>query len=753
MEVEHPHGMREAEPGSSGSDPRVAAAFVSRAKAWHGEGRLDNAEREYRAALAAQPDHREALRFYGILQQQRGNLADAEALLLRAAALAPDADVLADLGAVFAARGGLDAALAQFDAALALDRLHVPSLVRRGNALMGLRRVEPALDAYDRALAVSPLLSDALCNRGSALRALGRLQEALDSYARALTVDPRSFESHCNLGNVLRDLHRYAEALLNYDRALSIVPNQPQVLSARGRTLIDLDRPKDALASFNEAIATQPDFVEALYNSAVALERLGRPQEALQRCARVLALEPGHAKAHATRGNALLHLKQFDDALQAYARALELEPGSPDALCNQGTALRELGRHDEALQCYDAALARAAQLPQAWCNRGNVLQEQQRFDAALESFDRALALDPSYVTAWFNRGSALFEMHRFDDALAAHDRALALDPHHVDAHFAQGFILLRQGDFERGWSKYEWRLRNPGNEHAERVFAQPRWSGDTPLDGRTILIYAEQGFGDTLQFCRYATLLRDAGARVVLEVQPALRALMGSLSGPAEVIAAGDAPPPFDCHCPLPSLPFSFGTGLPTIPARTPYLHADPALARQWADRLGERRRPRVGLAWSGNPGHRNDRHRSMDFSMFAPLLDLDVEWISVQKDARAQDAALLARTPVRRFDADLRDFSDTAALIRSLDLVVTVDTSVAHLTGALGRPVWILLPHLSEWRWLTGRDDSPWYPDARLFRQTRTGDWPHVVEAVRGALAERMRQDGFSRAEPAGRI
>ncbi|WP_230972111.1 tetratricopeptide repeat protein [Burkholderia pseudomultivorans] len=736
MEVEYPHRAAAGAPTAGASDIPKRAANLSRARDWHAAGRFDDAAREYEGVLASEPDRPDALHLYGVLQHQRGNMADAKRLMRRAVSLAPAAGPLSDLGVLLAADGDLDAALAQFEAALQLDPSHVATLVRRGNAMIGVRRYAAALADYDRALNVSPLLLDALCNRGAALRALGRLQDALDTYERALTVDPRSFESLYNLGNVLRDLQRPADALIHYERALELAPNHPDILSVKGRTLVDLGRPKEALASFNEVIATRPDSVEALYNSAVALERLGRAEEALQRCDRVLKLDPRHAKAHATRGNALLHLKRPEDALADYTRALDIEPGAIDVLCNQGTALRELERYDAALQSYDAALAANAAFAQAWCNRGNVLQDLHRYDEALASFDRALAINPQYATAWFNRGSVLLDMLRFDDALASFDQAIVFEPNYVDAHFAQGFIHLRRGDFARGWPKYEWRLRDPKSEHRDRVFARPRWTGAESLDGRTILIHAEQGFGDTIQFCRYAQQVADAGARVVLEVQPALRSLMASLCGPAQVVARGEPLPAYDFHCPLLSLPFAFQTDAATIPGRTPYLHADPERVRSWENRLGARRRLRVGLAWSGNPDHRNDRNRSIGLAELLPLLDLDVEWISLQKVVHERDAAWLEQAPIGSFDTELRDFSDTAALIRALDLVVSVDTAVAHLAGALDRPVWILVTHLSEWRWMSERDDSPWYPSARLFRQSAPGRWPDVIDAVRTEIA-----------------
>ena len=713
----------------------LAAAKIAAAKELHVKGEFDEAARQYEAMLEHTPDHAEVLHLYGVVQFQRGHAQQAEQLLRRAVALGSDPMMLADLGAVVSTDGRIDEALSHFNAALAIDPYHVHTLVRLGNTLIGLKRHEQALSAYDRALAAAPLTLDALCNRGSALRALRRHEEALQTYDRALTVDARSFESYYNRGHVLRDLKRHAEALHSYDRAIALLPGNVVMLSARGMTLVDLGRYGEALESFNQAIAIQPDFVEALYNSVVALERLGRATEAIQRCDRVLALEPGHWRALASRGNALLHLKAYDEAVLAYDDALAAMPRATDVLCNRGTALRFLRRYDEALQSYDAALQLDPSLAEAWNNRSNVLQDQHRYDEAMNALDRAIALRPTHATSWMNRGNVFYEMDRLDAAIDAYDEAIRFDPDYRDAHFARGSLYLALGDFARGWLDYEWRARDPEGELNRRTFPQPLWRGDAPLEGRSILVHAEQGFGDTLQFCRYVSLLNKRGAEVVLEVQPAMRALAATLRTPVRVIAAGEPLPPTNFHVPLLSLPLAFGTRLQTIPAEVPYLHPDPQCVQQWQASLGDKRLPRVGLAWAGNPAHRNDHNRSLSLETLLPLLDHQVEWISLQKAVPVRDFDALAAAPLRRFESGLADFADTAALMQSLDLVISVDTAVAHLAGALGRPVWILLAAPAEWRWLRGRDDSPWYPSARLFRQTRPGEWADVVGALALAL------------------
>ncbi|WP_081333530.1 tetratricopeptide repeat protein [Burkholderia territorii] len=738
--VEHRH---DAHAGASGNGARgqwQSAAILGRAQQSHGAGRFDDAARDYLAVLANEPDHPQALHLYGVLQFQRGAVGEAEALLRRSISIDASARALSDLGAIVGESGRVDEALDHFAAALRAAPDDVQTLVRRGNTLIAQHRYDDALAAFDRALAVSPLVLDALCNRGAALRALGRLDDALDTYDRALMVDPRSCESWFNRGLVLRALQRPADALHCFDRANALRPGVATIQAERGRALVDLDRVNEALAAFNDAIAADPARLDVLHDSAVALERLGRADEALLRCERVLALDANHVPALASRGNALLQMRRYDDALDSYARALAIEPRSADLLCNRGTALRHLKRFDEALSCYDAALAIDPHFAEAWTNRGSVLQDLHRRDEAAASLDRALALRPEHATNWLNRGNLHADHAQADDALAAYERALALRPDYVDAHVARASLHLMEGDFERGWPAYEWRLHDAQLARQVRPFTQPAWRGDEPLDGRTILIHAEQGYGDTLQFCRYVPLVAARGARVVLEVQPPLRALMASLDGTAAVVSRGEPLPAFDCHVPLPSLPYAFRTDARTIPSAAAYLHADPHRVREWEALLGARRRPRIGLAWAGNPEHRNDHHRSIDLARFAPLFDLDVDWVSLQKPVRERNLGELADSPLRRVDDALGDFADTAALIGALDVVIAVDSAVAHLAGALGRPVWILLPDPPEWRWMRARGDSPWYPSARLFRQSSPGHWRAVIDAVRDAIAAMTR-------------
>jgi tetratricopeptide (TPR) repeat protein len=611
-------------------------------------------------------------------------------------------------------------------------------LNNRGNALYGLKRFEEAVANYDRALAVQPDNAETLTNRGVSLYALGRFAEALESYDRALALQPALLVALSNRGNTLKELKRFEDALASYDRALVLRPDYAEAHYNRGNALHALGRFEEALASYDRALALGPDYVEALGNRGVTLHRLQRFEEALVSYDRALAGRPNDAEALDNRGVTLNALARFEEALASYERALARRPDWAQALTNRGVTFNALRRFDEALASYDRALALRPDDAEALSNRGHTLHTLNRFEAALASCDHALALRPDYAEAHYNRSVTLRALRRFDEALASCSRALAVRPNYAEVHFNEACCRLVTGDFDRGWEKTEWRWDIGPSKNANRNFVQPLWTGSDETAGKTILLHAEQGLGDTIQFCRYAPRVAERGARVILEVQKPLHELMSTLPGAAQIVSRGDPLPDFDLHCPLLSLPRAFATRLETIPRKTPYLRASPQAVTDWNDRLGARNRPRIGLAWSGNPTHLDDHNRSIGLSLLLPLLNLDATYVSLQRDVRIGDATVLKGcSNLLHFGEELKNFSDTAALISNLDLTISVDTSAAHLAGALAKPVWVLLAFAPEWRWLLDREDTPWYPTARLFRQDDTRDWAGLIARVHAALRE----------------
>jgi len=453
------------------------------------------------------------------------------------------------------------------------------------------------------------------------------------------------------------------------------------------------------------ATVAEPHSADDYYSRAVELTKLGRLDEALASYDHVLALAPEHAVALSERGSVLMRLARFAEALASIDRALAIRPDYAEALNSRGRALQGL----------------------------NI------FDEALASYDKAIAIAPGYAEAFNNRAAVLKDLRRFDEALASAQKAQVCAPDYADAHFTEAELHLLLGDFPAGWAEYEWRLKRTALAPVRR-FSQPQWDGLASLYDRTILLYAEDGIGNAIQFCRYVPMSAARGATVILEVGEPLRRLMESLDGAARIVGTGEALPVFDLHCPLGSLPRAFGTTADTIPAATPYLHPDPAALTEWEAWLSARTRPRIGIAWAGERSHDNNHNRSIALDALAPLMDVGATIVTLQNELHIGDAeALEAHGGI----ADLgsaRDFADAAALVSCVDLVVSVDTSIAHLAGALGKPVFILLPYTPDWRWGIEGDNSRWYPSARLFRQTRPEDWDAVVARVIAAARDFLR-------------
>jgi tetratricopeptide (TPR) repeat protein len=525
-----------------------------------------------------------------------------------------------------------------------------------------------------------------------------------------------------------------AEAL--YNRVLKIDRAHFDALHLLGMLHHQRGKSGEAHRLIAAALKVQPRSPDALSNLAQVLHAQKRDDEALQSLDRALALAPGHPDALNNRGIVLLDRKRAAEALASFEAVLANAPQHPQARVNRANALSALGRFDEAMADYDAALKLAPGHPLVLFNRGNALREQGREAEAIADYDRTLAGMPQHAGAWQNRGLALAAQNRHDEAVASYDRALALQPEHADTHFNAALSLLTVGDYRRGLAEYEWRGRRTGTSGKPR-FRAPPWLGEPALAGRTILLHAEQGFGDTVQFVRYAPLLARAGAKVMLEVQPELKELLSRLDGLAAVIARGDKLPPFDLHCPLASLPLAMRTEIATIPAEFPYLKASGQSLARWRSRLEALPSPRVALAWSGQPTHANDRNRSIALAELERLIAMpEFHFVSVQRDLRPADAEQLAGDPrVMHVGSELADFADTAAVLSLVDIAISVDTSVAHVAGALGRPAFVLLPFQPDWRWTLDREASPWYPKVALFRQQRAGDWSGAIERVRAAL------------------
>jgi tetratricopeptide (TPR) repeat protein len=582
------------------------------------------------------------------------------------------------------------------------------AFVETGLRLLKAGQLAEAEECGLQALAVEAGHADALHLMGLLCCASNRNDRAIEWFAGAIRQNPTVADYFVNLGSVLRRQNRLDEAAKSFDRALLLKPDLAEVWYKLGEVLQQQNRHDEAILSFDQALARDPQHREAANAGALLHFEAGRYVEAISYFDRSLEIAPGQAGAFHLKGICQLRLGQFPEALANCTKALELAPDNVEITNNVGLVLQRLARNAEALGY----------------------------------FDRAIALRPQFALALNHRGTSLAELRRFDEALASFAAAVAIEPDYADAHWNLALLQLLLGDFAGGWAAREWGRKSKAVGFVDRQFTQPTWLGETPIAGKTVLLHSDEGLGDTIQFARYATMVAQQGARVILEVQDLLKPLLSEIEGVSLCLPKTTvAPLEFDLHCPLSSLPLAFGTRLDTIPSADAYLPAPPReRLRPWQDRLGAHNKLRVGLVWSGNPAHGNDRNRSTTLRMFSSILDADAQFISLQKDVRSDDAAVLGeRAEIADWTGHLTDFAETAALIACLDLVITVDTSVAHLAGALGRATWILLPYTPDYRWLLDRDDSPWYPTVRLFRQDQSRDYASVLARVRAELQNRV--------------
>ncbi|HVW49509.1 MAG TPA: tetratricopeptide repeat protein [Trinickia sp.] len=617
-------------------------SFFARAYAAHRDGRLADAERDYRAAIEADPVHTDALHLLGVLRHQQGRHEEAAELVGRAVALRPD------------------------DAALQL-------------------------------------------NLGNALKALGRLDGAIERFRNALSLAPEFPLAHYNLGNAYAQAGRHEDAVDAFDRSLRLQPNDASTYNNLGNALHALGRTEEAIAAFSQA----------------------------------LALRPGHAGAHNNLGMALAALGRADEAITHFRAALTAEPRYVAAHFNLGNTLDAVGLHAQAATAFEAALSLQAAFPPALLGLGNALAALSRHQEAIARYERAVGLDPQLALAWLGLGNAHHALGAHEAALRAFDQALRLRPDLASAQLNRALTLLTLGDFERGLPAYESRLAIAAatNEHAAaEAAALPRWRGE-PIPTKTLWIEAEQGFGDTLQFLRFVPLARARAGRVTLTVQRELAPLVAPLANAWGVTLgiAGESAPQAHLHCPLLSLPLALGTRLETLPCSRRYLEVPAAYRRHWRGSLGGHAKVKIGLAWSGRI--QAQENRAMSVATLAPLFELGgIDWLVLQPNLSKDDRRsldLYARTAsIHRLDTRIRDFADTAAIVDKLDAVVSIDTSIAHLAGALGKPLWLMLPFAADWRWFTNTDRSPWYPSARLVRQPAPGQWASVVEEVARAVS-----------------
>jgi tetratricopeptide (TPR) repeat protein len=642
----------------------------------HHSGRLSEAKQLYHAILAEQPDHADALYLLGALAMQSNQPKEASEWFTRAIAARPTAEYCFDLGFSLAALG----------------------------------ETQRAVPALQQAIELKPAWAAAHAYLGTLRQNLGELDEAVRCLQQAISLEPNNGEWHFNLGNAFLASEKHAESVEAFQRCLQLNPRHVGALSNLGNALRKLDRLEEAELSLRRALDLEPSLTVALHNLGCVLYSQNRYQESVTVLRQAIGVDPNLADVYNDLGISLHRLGQLPESIAVYRRGLELNPQWPEALSNLGAALTDLGQLDEAVSRLEQAVALKPELVSAHLSLGNALKDQGRLEQAIACYDRVL------------------DMPATRDLAAAHwNRALA---------------MLLQGDLARGWREYEWRWQWKEFKTKARDFPQARWQGED-LAGRTILITSEQGLGDMIQFVRYVPMVAQRGGRVLLECERGLMRLVRGVAGVERLVRVGEAPADFDLHCPLMSLPLAFSTTLETIPNQSPYLRADVQLVEKWRQRMaGDDSRMKVGLVWAGNPAHRHDHLRSLpSLELLKPLASAKgMKFYSLQKGVAAEEVRKSSfGLELVDWSKDLSDFAETAALIANLDLVIAPDTAIAHLAGAMGKRVWTMLPFSSEWRWLLQREDSPWYPTMRLFRQDRPRGWSGVVDRLSHALEHRV--------------
>ena len=599
-----------------------------------------------------------------------------------------------------------------------------------------LDRPDDALDSFDAALALAPGNVEALFNKGLLQRKLKNDQEALSCFESVLKVDSQHIEARYQKVMTRVSLEQLGgDALLKeLQEILNLNPLHVSALNSLGLELRAQKKNNEALATFERAVALEPDYALGHLNLGALFVEKGNCVRALAEMDHAISLDTQLFEAHVGRAQALMGLSRLEEALISANLAISLKPERAETYANRGMLLAKMRRHQEALESFEAALHHDPKLVDTYINRMDVYRLEGRLEEAFADAQKVMAL-PAELPEFYNNLAMIHQENlSLDLTRESLDRALLLDPSHADSRFNKGLLALLEGNLVEGALGYEWRWRTPSSNGA-REFHRSLWLGGEALDGKTILISSEQGMGDAIQYARYLPMLADQAREVYVELPPPLLSLFKTLPGEYRWVELGRELPQTDVYCPLMSLPLAFKTELSTIPCKIPYLKAPSENALRWHQKLGAKVRPRVGVAWSGNPRHTNDRKRSIPLEIFSRLFDLPFDFHVLQKGLDEPGLLYLkAFDQVSIHEEYLGDFSDTAALLQEMDLVISVDTSIVHLAGAIGKPVWVLLAYCPDHRWLLDRLDSPWYPSSKLFRQKQRGDWEEVLEVIKVA-------------------
>ena len=675
--------------------------LIKKALDHHVAGRIDQAEILYQQVLKVDPTHPIALNQLGTVALQKGN---------------------------FNAAVGL----------IALATKHKPDYAEAHNnlasTLLKLGRTEDALKSYRKAIEIKPDYINAYNNLADTLICQGQPDEAVLLLKRALAINCNYHQGHNNLGNALMKLGVPDQAITSYHKAIAIKPDYFEAHNNLGNALVELGLPNDAIASYLKALGIKPDYTEALLNIGAALVKIGELDEAISSFQKVLNSQPDHAEALFSLGIAFAEKDELEEAINYYTKAIRNKPKYPAALNNMGNALLKLQRPDEAVTVLKRALEMKPSYVEAHNNLGNALKEQNRPEEAIASYCRAICLKPDFAESHCNLGVLFKEIGKLNKAMICFSKALQARPDYAEAEYNLGLAFLLKGNFEKGWKGYASRWKCHPFKKSRRPYDVPFWEGQN-IKNKTLFIYPEQGLGDFIQFVRYIPIISKLGGHIITEVPQSLYELISNTFCNFQIIGPEEIPCHFDLQSTVLELPIMLGTNKHSIPAPDAYLNPPEKLIQKWSKRLNSYSGFKAGLVWAGDPKHKNDKNRSIDPVLLAPLMKLNnIKIFSLQVGHTGEATRVLGKEIID-LAPELTSFNETAAAMKNLDVIISVDSSPAHLAGALGCCVWTLLPFMPCWRWMLDSDKTPWYPSMRLFRQTTVNDWSVVIDEVSNAL------------------
>lgn len=698
------------------------------AKKAFNSGHVNEAFNICRKLLLVNPLDPRALHLMGLIAMKKGEFDLSHSLISKAIAQQPAVSQFYLNRSVAATKlGRLDEALSDANTASILKAKYQKAIDQKAKILVLQKKDEEALACFEALIKISPNNGMGYSSRAKYFVSTGRLDCAERDILAALKINPHSHLLLNDLGEVQAQLGKTQKALQSFTSAISKKNDFHEAHLNKGDILQSLERYHEAVEAYKVAVDIDPFSKAALNNLGNALNNLGQFDDAIKIFDLCLSLKSDFAPTLSNKATSLQKLGRVEEAIESFKVALKVDPFAPKVLYNMANCLAEVDP-EEALITYNRAIELDPNYSEALNNKGNLLKALGRFSEALDAFDHVIKINPDPAEPYYNRGNLLQDLKRYEESIASYRIAIDKRPDYPNAQWNLSLLLLRLGQFEEGWQRYEWRWQRPEFTSPKRGFSPPLWLGKECLKNKTLLVHSEQGLGDTIQFSRFVKKLEKIAGDIILEVPPTLFQLLNIYDDNVRLIKKGERLPDFDYHCPMLSLPLALGTHLNNIPYPEGYLLADKEKTSYWANILGPKKRPRVGIVWSGSEGHKDDTFRSIGLHKFLEIMQLDIDLISLQKEVRTDDKNfMLSNSSIKHFGDQLADFADTAALCEAMDLVISVDTSVAHLSGALGKKTWLLVADKSDFRWMEERLDTPWYKSVALYRQDISADWGSV--------------------------